>query len=97
MPTQGTLRTCKKGHTYSKSTDCPTCPICEREKTPEAEFLASLGAPARRALEGVDILTLKKLCNYTEKEILSLHGVGPSTIPKLKKALEKAGFVFRKS
>ena len=97
MPTQGTLRTCKKGHTYSKSTDCPTCPICEREKTPKAEFLATLSAPARRALEGADILTLEKLCNYTEKEILSLHGVGPSVIPKLKEALEKAGLEFRKS
>lgn len=97
MPTQGTLRTCEKGHTYSKSTDCPTCPICEREKVPKAEFLATLGAPARRAFERAAILTLERLSHFTEKEILALHGVGPSAIPKLKEALEKAGLTFRKN
>lgn len=97
MPTKGTLRTCKKGHTYTKSTDCPTCPICEGEKAPKAEFLATLSAPARRAFERVGILTLEKLSHFTEKEILTLHGVGPSAIPKLKEALEKAGLTLRKN
>jgi phosphoserine aminotransferase len=41
MASQGTLRTCKKGHSYSKSTDCPTCPVCEREKSPKADFLVT--------------------------------------------------------
>jgi hypothetical protein len=97
MASQGTLRTCKKGHSYSKSTDCPTCPVCEREKSPKAEFLATLSAPARRAFEQAGILTLEKVSNYTEKEILALHGVGPSAIPNLKEALEKAGLRFKQT
>lgn len=97
MASQGTLRTCEKGHSYTKSTDCPTCPVCEREKTAKAEFLAVLSAPARRALERAGILTLETLSNCTEKEILALHGVGPSAIPNLKKALEEAGLRFRQT
>lgn len=97
MASQGTLRICEKGHTYYKSTDCPTCPICEREKAPKAEFLATLGAPARRAFERAGIFTLDKLSDFTEKEILALHGVGPSAIPKLKEALEKAGLTFKQN
>jgi hypothetical protein len=96
LSTKGTLRTCEKGHKYYKSTDCPTCPICEREKNPKAEFLSKIGAPARRAFERENILTLKKLSEYSEKEILNLHGVGPSAIRKLKGALETEGLTFRK-
>ena len=95
MNAKGTLRTCEKGHKYYKSSDCPTCPTCEKNKVPKAEFLSQLAAPARRALEQENILTLTKLSEYSVKEILSLHGVGPSTIPKLKKALEKDGHKFK--
>ncbi|MCB0479631.1 MAG: RNA polymerase alpha subunit C-terminal domain-containing protein [Crocinitomicaceae bacterium] len=95
MSTKGTLRTCKKGHKYYKSSDCPTCPICESEKDPKAEFLSKIGAPARRAFERENILTLKKLSEFSEKEILDLHGVGPSAIPKLEEALKSAGLTFR--
>ena len=34
------LRTCKKGHQYYKSSECPTCPVCEEEKRPEKGFLS---------------------------------------------------------
>lgn len=90
MSTKGTLRTCEKGHKFYKSSDCP---ICENGKKPKAEFLAKIGAPARRALERENILSLKELSNYTEKEILSMHGVWPSILPKLKQALEE-GLTF---
>ena len=46
-----TLRTCDKGHQYDKSSDCPSCPICEQERKPDSGFLARLSAPARRSLE----------------------------------------------
>jgi DNA-directed RNA polymerase alpha subunit len=91
----GKLRTCPKGHQYYKSSDCPVCPICEAEKKPKTGFLSTLGAPARRALENKGIKTEKQLSQYSEKEILSLHGMGKSTIPKLKDALESAGLKFR--
>lgn len=90
------IRICPKGHRYKKSSDCPTCPKCEQERKPTSGFLADLSAPARRALEGKGILTLAKLAKYSEQEILALHGMGPSSIPKLKAALKREGLSFRR-
>ena len=87
-------RTCKNGHSYYKSSDCPVCPVCEKEKKPKEGFLSSLSAPARRAMEAEKITTLKKLSKYSKKELLKLHGVGPSTIPVLEKALKEANLSF---
>jgi DNA-directed RNA polymerase alpha subunit len=91
---KGTLRACRNGHQYYKSSDCPTCPICEKERAQKEGFLAELSAPARRALENAGIRTLKQLAGKSEKEILNLHGIGPSSIPKLKKLLKNVGFSF---
>ena len=91
-----TLRTCKKGHQYYKSSDCPTCPVCEKERKPKEGFLSLLSAPARRALENENISTLKQLSKFSEKEILKLHGIGPTAIPILKSALKKEGLSFQK-
>ncbi len=91
------LRTCGNGHKYYKSSDCPTCPICDNERKPKNSFNSKLGAPARRALESNRILTIKQLSNYTEIEILNLHGVGPSSIPILKNELKINGLSFRKN
>lgn len=95
MSTTGTFRTCDNGHHYKKSSDCPVCPICEQNRIPEAEFLKTISAPARRALESKNISTLQRLSTFSEKELLALHGLGPSAIPHLKKALESAGLEFR--
>lgn len=81
-------RICNKGHSYYKSSDCPVCPVCEKEKKPKEGFLSLLSAPARRAMEAEKITTLKKLSKYSKKELLELHGVGPSAIPVLEKALK---------
>jgi len=90
------VKTCKNGHTYTKTTDCPTCPICEKERKPKAGFMSVLGSPAIRALEGANIKTLKQLSKKTEKELLSLHGFGPSSIKKLMPLLKEAGLNFKK-
>ena len=92
---QKTLRTCKKGHTYYKSSDCPTCPVCEAERKPADGFLASFGAPARRALENKGITSAEKLSRFSEKEIMSLHGMGPGSLPKLRNALKEKGLDFK--
>lgn len=89
------LRTCTEGHQYYKSTDCPTCPICETERKPVAGFLSLVSAPARRALEREGINTLDELAQYSESEILALHGIGPSSMPKLKEALRNVNSGFR--
>lgn len=65
------------------------------QTTATAGFLATLGAPARRALQGKGITSEKKLAQYTEEEILSLHGLGPSSMPKLKAALKTVGLSFK--
>jgi predicted RecB family nuclease len=90
------LRICRNGHQYYKTSDCPTCPVCEKENKPESGFLSLIAAPARRALEREGISTLQKLAGYTEKEILQLHGMGPSTLPKLRTALKANGLSFKK-
>lgn len=91
-----TLRTCNNGHQYDKSSDCPTCPICEQERKPENGFLSLLSAPARRALENNGIATLERLSNYSEAEILKFHGMGPASLPKLRNALQDEGLSFKK-
>ncbi|MEW6127660.1 MAG: RNA polymerase alpha subunit C-terminal domain-containing protein [Acidobacteriota bacterium] len=88
-------RTCKNGHRYFKSSDCPTCPICEAERKPESGFLSLIVAPARRALERAGITTPAQLAQYSEEEILNLHGMGKTTIPKLRNALKEQGLNFR--
>lgn len=91
-----TQRTCPQGHLYYKTSDCPSCPKCESDRKPTTGFLALLSAPARRALEHQKITTLKKLSQFSEKEILNLHGIGPSTLPILRKALKLEGYSFKK-
>ncbi|MDY7221508.1 RNA polymerase alpha subunit C-terminal domain-containing protein [Halalkalibacterium halodurans] len=90
-----TLRTCDKGHQYYKSSDCPSCPTCEQEQKPNMGFLSLLPNPARRALEHEGITTLQKLSSFTEREILQLHGIGPRSMPILKKEMDSQGLVFK--
>lgn len=95
MATKRKLKTCKNGHQFFKSSDCPTCPFCEEERKPKDSFLALIAAPARRALEREDIKNLEDLASWTENEIINLHGMGPSSIPKLKKALSEYNLSFK--
>jgi len=95
MLPKGILKTCKKGHQFYKSSDCPVCPICEAQRKSESSFLGLLAGPARRALQRENINTLQELANWREIEILSLHGMGPSTLPKLKQALAESGLSFK--
>jgi DNA-directed RNA polymerase alpha subunit len=88
-------KTCKKGHTFYKSSDCPTCPVCEKERGPATGFLALLSSPARNALLHHGIDTLEKLSAYTEKEILKLHGIGKASLPTLNASLKEQGLTFK--
>ncbi|SET63825.1 RNA polymerase, alpha chain C terminal domain [Oceanobacillus limi] len=95
MTAEKSLRVCEKGHKYYKSSDCPSCPTCDKENKPKSGFLSKLSSPARNALvqEGID--TLQKLSKYTEKEILKLHGIGPASIPIMRTSLEEVGLSFK--
>ena len=95
MPAKGTARTCPQGHRYVKSSDCPTCPICEKEKS--LSGFPKMSAPARRALENAGIRSLEQLAERTEAELLALHGMGPGTIPILRAALKAEGLAFERN
>lgn len=63
---------------------------------PASDFLTLLSAPARRALLQAGISTAEDLSQYSETQILALHGVGPKSLPVLEKALSDAGLAFAK-
>jgi hypothetical protein len=90
------LKTCTNGHQYYRSTDKPTCPVCAIKNQSKRDVLPELVAPARRALIKQGIVSLSKLSRYSEIEILALHGIGPSSMPKLKLALKESGLAFKK-
>lgn len=95
--TAKTRRTCPRGHEFWKSSDCPTCPICEGEKAPAEGFLAKISAPARQALDTIGVKTLKQLARRSEKEIAGLHGMGPKGVRILRECLAGEKLAFRKS
>ena len=66
-----------------------------QDKKLNNDFLSIISAPARRALENKGITNLLQLSNFSEAEILKLHGMGPSTIPKLRASLSEAGLSFK--
>ncbi|MFD1386648.1 RNA polymerase alpha subunit C-terminal domain-containing protein [Oceanobacillus sp. FSL W7-1293] len=95
MTSQKQRKVCKNGHVFFKSSDCESCPTCDKENKPKSGFLATLSAPARRALIHEGISTEEQLAAHTKKEILALHGIGPASMPALTKALENKGLTFK--
>lgn len=92
-----TIKTCTNGHTFEKTTSCPVCPICSREEMQEkyGDEFPKLSAPALRALDSIGITKLSQLTKYSEKELLALHGFGPSSLKPLRLALRKNGLTFK--
>jgi predicted RecB family nuclease len=88
MQREGTLRTCDKGHQYIKKSDCLSCPICENERKPKDNFMSVLSTPDRRALENNGITSIQQLASLSEEELLQFHGMGKSSILKLKAVLQ---------
>ncbi|MFA9556671.1 RNA polymerase alpha subunit C-terminal domain-containing protein [Evansella sp. AB-rgal1] len=95
MTAENTVRVCEKGHRFNKSSECPSCPTCEKENKPQSGFLSKLSSPARNALlhEGID--TLNELSTFTEKEILKIHGIGKASLPIMRTLLEEEGLSFK--
>lgn len=59
-------------------------------------FLGKVISLARRALLKQSMESLDLLSRYSEQKILHLHGMGPTTIPALKKELALQNQDFRK-
>ena len=55
-----------------------------------------ISQPAHRAMKGAGIETLEQLTQYTEGELLALHGFGPKALGILKNILEEYGHSFKK-
>ncbi|MBP7555801.1 MAG: hypothetical protein KA821_06035 [Chitinophagaceae bacterium] len=96
MPAARQRRTCANGHVYYKTSDCPVCPQCETALRSQSGWQARLSAPARRALENAGLKTLQQLSSFSEKEILSLHGMGPASLPHLHAVMKQARLSFKK-
>lgn len=54
-----------------------------------------IGEPARRALSLIGIETLEKCADYTKKELLDLHGVGPKAIRIIEEELHKQNLSYK--
>lgn len=89
------MKTCKNGHAFLKSSDCPVCPVCEKQRQNAADSFHPLSAPAQRALLSAGIQSVGQLAEFSESELLALHGLGPSSIPKLRLLLMEVGLKFK--
>ena len=76
----------------------PKKPATSKNKGgPSNNFFSALSAPARRALEGKGITTLKQLATFSEPALLQLHGMGKSSIPKIKTILAAKGLALKEN
>lgn len=67
--------------------------LYKKQEIEKETFANTLPAPARRALANAGIDTYEKLATYSPKELLALHGFGPSAIPKLEALLSAHGLI----
>ncbi|MCD6018070.1 MAG: hypothetical protein K0S53_1191 [Bacteroidetes bacterium] len=64
-------------------------------KKPAEGIFSQLSAPAQRALDNAGIKTIVQLSKKTEEDLLSLHGMGPGSLPKLRDILKTNGLALR--
>lgn len=83
---------CPNGHTFEKTSDCPTCPTCAKAEV-TTEYKAGfprIGSPAYFGLQNAGI-GLADLPNYSEEQLLAVHGVGPRAVGILREYLKSKG------
>lgn len=59
------------------------------------DFPASMGKVAPRGLRNSGIENVEAAANYTEQQLLAIHGVGPKAIAIIKQELAKSGKKLR--
>jgi uncharacterized protein YdhG (YjbR/CyaY superfamily) len=64
-------------------------------KTSHEGIFSGLSRPAQGALANKGIKTAKQLSRFSEKEILALHGMGPASLPALRKILDANRLSFK--
>lgn len=60
----------------------------------ESDIPQGLSAPARRALANAGYERLEQLARVREADIKRLHGMGPTAVEQLRKALASRGLSF---
>jgi hypothetical protein len=60
----------------------------------DAEFVAGLPKPARRALANAGYTRLEQFTELTEAEVGRLHGMGPKGVELIRRALAAKGLSF---
>ena len=66
------------------------------KKPPAASYLPHLAAPASRALSAAGVVSLASLARMSEPQVMSLHGMGPDAMSRLKAAMKAKGIAFAK-
>lgn len=51
--------------------------------------------PATQALAGVGVTRLEQLTEWSEKELLKIHGIGPKAVRIWREALAEKGLSFK--
>ncbi len=70
--------------------------VCALSQVAKGNFLEGvIAVPARRALEKEKIDSLEKLSDYSESEIIELHGFGKNTMEKLKTYMNEHQISFK--
>ncbi len=57
--------------------------------------IPKIGAPALRALKSMGINTISQLSQYSEEQLLALHGMGPKALGILKLKLRENDLSLR--
>lgn len=65
------------------------------KKKTETNTLPHIAAPAQRALNSIGVEKLSDLKRYAEKDLLTLHGMGPKALNTLKAAMKETGMTFK--
>lgn len=57
--------------------------------------IPKIGAPATRALEHAGVQGLQELADWSEQDLLALHGMGPRAVAILRERLADEGLTFK--
>jgi predicted 3-demethylubiquinone-9 3-methyltransferase (glyoxalase superfamily) len=87
----------KAGRVHEAMMGMSKIEIAELIRAAEQDLPPGLGKPAERALANAGISRLKDLTQFSEAELLKLHGFGPRAIKMLRPAMKASGLKWRKS
>lgn len=73
---------------------------CDKEMVGRFDYstlgpeFARLSKPAKRALINNGIRSARDLASWSQRDVMQLHGIGPSALPILEDALQASGLGF---